>query len=54
MDVKTPAQRLRAVIFVHWKNVESREAIYSDFETFYRKQMDKIIDGYKSNNLPEQ
>jgi len=54
MDVKTSSQRLRAVIFVHWKNVESRAAIYSSFEDFYRSQMDKIIEGYKAKNLPEQ
>ncbi len=49
METKTPAQRLRAVIFVHWKAVNSGD----DFETFYRKQMDKIIEGYKGKNLTE-
>jgi hypothetical protein len=50
MDVKTPAQRLRAVIFVHWKSIENQ----TDFESFYRMQMEKVITGYKSKNLPEQ
>jgi hypothetical protein len=50
MDVKSPAQRLRAVIFVHWKSIENQ----TDFESFYRMQMEKVITGYKSKNLPEQ
>ncbi len=49
-DVKTPAQRLRAVIFVHWKSCEAGD----DFETFYRNQMERVISGYKSKNLTEQ
>ncbi len=51
MDVKTPAQRLRAVIFVHWKNVRVGNG---DFETFYRNYMEKIIDGYKTKYLPHE
>ncbi len=57
MDVKTPAQRLRAVIFVHWKERKRGDGVTTttlDFETFYRTQMDKIIEGYKGKNLPEQ
>ncbi len=56
MDVKTPAQRLRAVIFVHWKSnhMEKDYSKVGDFETFYRSQMEKIISGYKGKNLPEQ
>jgi hypothetical protein len=50
MDVKTPAQRLRAIIFVHFKSQDEEK----DFETFYRSQMNRIMDGYKSKNLPEQ
>ena len=48
-DVKTPCQRLRAIIFVHYK--ESN--VGGDFEIFYRNQMTKICDGYKQKNLPE-
>ena len=48
IDAKTPAQRLRAVIFVHFKNSDTKE----DFETFYRKRMDAIIEGYTAKNLP--
>jgi hypothetical protein len=55
LDVKTPGQRLRAVIFVHWKaSHPSNTETWSSFEEFYRKQMDKIIEGYKNKNLPEQ
>ena len=53
MDVKTPAQRLRAVIFVHYKSIKTSDE-FVDFEQFYRRQMDKIIEGYKGKNLPEQ
>ncbi len=52
MDVKTPAQRLRAVIFVHYK--ASRADKDMNFETFYITQMEKVITGYKAKNLPEQ
>jgi len=52
MDTKTPAQRLRAIIFVHWKTDPSTSG--TDFEIFYRNQMNKIIEGYKGKNLPEQ
>ncbi len=56
MHVKTPAQRLRAVIFVHFKHVASKDNSIGtpDFEGFYRTQMEKVITGYKSKNLPEQ
>ncbi len=49
-DQKTPCQRLRAVVFVHWKSIDTTE----DFETFYRKQMDRVIEGYKLKNLPPE
>jgi hypothetical protein len=52
MDAKTPCQRLRAVIFVHFKELDSGPDRERDFESFYRKQMDKIIEGYKGKNLP--
>ncbi len=53
MDVKTPCQRLRAILFVHYKSLGEFTG-KDDFEAFYRKQMQKIMDGYKSKNLPEQ
>ncbi len=49
-DQKTPCQRLRAVIFVHWKETNAT----LDFESFYRSQMDRVIEGYKAKNLPQE
>lgn len=49
LDAKTPCQRLRAVLFVHYKAVgETSEP----FEVFYLRQMQRVIDGYKTKNLP--
>ncbi len=50
IDHKTPCQRLRAVLFVHWKSVNSAEP----FATFYHSQMDRIIDGWKQKYLPHE
>lgn len=44
---KTPSQRLHAVLHVHW-NQAGREG---DFDTFYKRQMERIIEGYKEKNL---
>ena len=40
---KTQGQRIRAVLFVLWKQENSKE----DFEVYYKKQTDKIIDYLK-------
>lgn len=40
---KTPAKRLRAVLFILWKQQGSR----GDFEVFYRERMGKLIDMIK-------
>lgn len=40
---KTPAKRLRDVLFVLWKQEGSR----GDFELFYREKMDKLIEMIK-------
>ncbi len=50
IDQKTPCQRLRAVIFVHFKSANNT----ADFDTFYRMQMERIITGYKEKNLPHE
>ena len=42
---KTPAQRLRAVLFVLWQQTCGHTSI--DFDSFYRSQMDKIIESKK-------
>ncbi len=56
IDQKTPAQRLRAVIFVHWKEINStlQPERQHDFDSFYRRQMERIITGYKDKNLPHE
>lgn len=43
-DKKTPAQRLRSVLFVLWKQEGSR----GDFESFYSERMEKITDMIKA------
>lgn len=43
--VKTPGQRLRSVIFVYWKQYKKEG---DEFEAFYRRNMDSIIETYKS------
>jgi len=40
---KTPSQRLRGALYVLWE--QSR--VQDDFDTFYKKQMEKIIDFVK-------
>ena len=43
---KSPSERLRAVIYVYWKEkISDKEPI---FDTFYKKAMEKIIDTYKA------
>lgn len=42
-DAKTPSQRLRAVIFLNWKQKNDG----SDFDVFYRKEINKLIEYYK-------
>ena len=42
-ESKSPSQRLRAVLFVLWKQQGSK----NEFETFYRQQMEKAIDRVK-------
>ena len=41
---KTPGQRLRGVLFKKWK----QEGITTDFEVWYRTEMEKFIDKIKS------
>lgn len=43
-DHKTPSQRLRATLFVWWKQQHEP----GDFEDFYRRNMEKLIDYVKT------
>lgn len=45
---KTPAQRLRATLFVLWQ----QEGKQGDFEVFYRDRMEKLIDYIKGKLDP--
>lgn len=42
---KSSSQRLRAVIFILWQ----QRGASGDFETYYKQQMEKVIDTIKSN-----
>lgn len=42
-DTKTPSQRLRAVLYVLWKEADGT----GEFEDFYRRRMNSIIDKIK-------
>lgn len=41
--VKSPSQRLRAVMF----RVHEQNRINQDFETWYKSEIERMIDGYK-------
>lgn len=43
LGTKTPAQRLRSVLYVLWKQHGSQ----GDFESYYRTQIEKIIEQVK-------
>ena len=43
-EIKSPSQRLRAIMFVYWKEVKGGQG---DFEGFYRAQVERIIEQYK-------
>ena len=43
VEHKTPSQRLRATLFVYWKQAGFSE----DFELFYMKKMNEIIDHFQ-------
>ena len=40
---KSPAERLRAVMFVYWEQNKPTD----DFEVYYRSQVEKLIGAYK-------
>jgi hypothetical protein len=43
VDTKTPAQRLRAVLFIRWKNLGEPET----FKMYYDKTMESFINAVK-------
>lgn len=42
---QSPSQRLRAVLFVYWKQLGSK----GDFEAFYKQKIEYFIDKIKEN-----
>lgn len=56
LNTKTASQRLRAVLYVHFKQLQEVQDpdIPGTFEDFYRQQMEKIIEGYKGKNLEQK
>lgn len=49
IEVKSPAQRLRAVLFVLWKHLQPADVL---FEEFYANRMEMFIEDCK-RQLPE-
>jgi len=48
-DHKSPSQRLRGVLFVMFK----QKSVPGEFEDFYRKEMETVINRYKKELEPE-
>jgi hypothetical protein len=51
LNTKTASERLRAVIYVHYKQSVEAGLYVGLPEIFYKEQMEKIIEGYKQKNL---
>lgn len=47
---RTPSQRLRAVLFVYWKQVKGGTG---DFDAYYRMVLNQLIDNYKEKLPPK-
>jgi len=47
IETKTPSNRLRNVLYVLWE----QEGGKGDFDDFYKRQMEKVIDAYKGKLL---
>lgn len=48
---KSASDRLRSVIYVHYKQAVEDGKYVGLPETFYQEQMNKVIEGYKLKNL---
>ncbi len=51
VGVKSASERLRAVIYVHYKQSVEAGLYVGIADVFYKEQMEKIIEGYKQKNL---
>jgi hypothetical protein len=47
---KTPSQRLRAVLYVFWKQKRKEKGV--DFNSFYKEQMSRFIESVKEKLEP--
>ena len=45
---KTPSQRLRSVMFVYWRQFKIKKKLDDDFNSFYIKVINALIENYKS------
>ena len=52
---KTPSQRLRNVLYVHWEqtqpkqiNPDNGQLELVEFDLFYKRQLNKIVEHYKT------
>ncbi len=48
-DTKTPSSRLRSVLYLFWKQADGT----GEFESFYRRQMESMIDNIKQKLEPK-
>lgn len=48
---KSHSERLRAVIYIHYKQSVESGTYFGIADVFYKEQMEKIIEGYKTKNL---
>ena len=53
LDTKSPSERLRTRIFVHYKQATEDGSYIGLFENFYKVQMEAIISGYTKKNIKE-
>lgn len=53
MDVKTPSQRLRSVLFCLFKE-HQKKGIKETFDTFYARYMERLIELVKTKLDPEK
>ena len=50
---KSPSKRLRAILFVLWKEKQKKgDDVEDDFEVYYRKQINRIIETIKEKLEP--
>ena len=52
-DQKTPSQRLRAVLYILWEKQDTLKTLKDDFEAYYRKTLEKLIEHYNKQKIDE-